>query len=98
MEIPPVHFPKGWLAMNSKNLKPGMYYAILNNSDFSGYYVRCFYYPEAYATEKDISAEWYYLNRIDSFGCLQMVIPAEAFADSEINYFLNRQVNRNYPY
>ena len=51
------------------------YVAILNRTNFDGFYARVFEYPE----ECNQGPEWYYLNRLDPCGCLEKVFPADIF-------------------
>lgn len=53
------------------------YVAILNNTNFDGYYTRVFEYPEK---ECNRGPEWYYLNRLDFCGCLEKIFPTEIFS------------------
>lgn len=59
-------------------VKEVLYLAILNKTNFDGYYSRLFLCPEGQ------DPEWYYLNRIDYEGCLKMVIKLnELFDDAQ---------------
>lgn len=51
------------------------YVAILNKTNFEGFYTRVFEYPD----DCSMGPAWYYLNRIDLQGCLERVFPADMF-------------------
>ena len=65
-----------------ENMKETLYLAILNKSDFKGFYTRLFLFPEG-VFSSDIDPTWYYLNRIDPLGCLDKVVKFEDFFDPE---------------
>ena len=52
------------------------YVAILNKSNFQGFYTRVFEYPD----NCNLGPAWYYLNRLDFCGCLEKVFPADIFS------------------
>jgi len=58
----------------------GTYVAVLNTTNFDGYYARVFEYPGEKALVGGGDAAWFYLNRIDLFGCLEAVFPLEVFS------------------
>ena len=60
-------------------LKSTFYAAILNKTNFTGYYTRYFLFPEK--LRGLVSPEWYYLNRLDLTGCLKMVLPFDELHD-----------------
>jgi len=67
--------------------QPGRYVAVCNNGNFDGHYIRVFDFPkdnlycgrkEDYA-EMGVTAEWFFLNRVNHTACLDRVYPLEIF-------------------
>lgn len=66
---------------SSKAVSPSRkYVAICIPFGAGGHYFRRFILPEEYENNAEIAA-WYFLNRIDSFSCIEGVIPAEDMQD-----------------
>lgn len=76
--------------------KPGKYIAICNTGRFDGFYAKEFDFPDLkkdpiYATIADeISAEWWFLNRIDGVACLVAVYPKEIFDKMGTHVYYNK--------
>ena len=69
---------------------PGKYVAVCIRVDWKSHYVKVFDFPKpevrespdlgGFACPPGIDASWYYLNRVDSFGCVEAVYPVSIFA------------------
>lgn len=56
------------------------YVAMCSKSNFEGYYFRKFELPESIGNDTEAAA-WYYLNRLDFFGCIDGCITFEDFCN-----------------
>ena len=61
---------------------PGKYFAVCNNQNFDGHYIKFFEVPET--VHQDASASWYFMNYVDGVACVEAVYPIEIFDFSKI--------------
>jgi len=59
------------------------YVAICPTGNFDNYYCRQFKLPEEYENNSR-QASWYFLNKLDFFSCVELVIPLEAYMNKVI--------------